>query len=92
MTIKMRIPTPLRRFTRGEGMLNLTASSVSECIDKIEAQFPGVKERLFDESGELRPSINIYVNSEDIRYLQGLDTSLKDGDEVSIVPAIAGGG
>ena len=91
MTIKMRIPTPLRHFTRGEGILNLTAASVSECIDKMEAQFPGVKERLFDESGELRLSINIYVNSEDIRYLQGLDTSIKDGDEVSIVPSIAGG-
>ena len=89
--IKVRIPTPLRPLTRGQGEVEAKASSIAEMIDDLNATHPGLKDRLCDEKGELRRFVNIYVNEEDIRFLKGKDTSLKDGDEVSIVPAIAGG-
>ena len=89
--IKIRIPTPLRPLTRGQGEVEAKASSIAEMIDNLNVTHPGLKERLCDEKGELRRFVNIYVNEEDIRFLKGKDTSLKDGDEVSIVPAIAGG-
>jgi len=89
--IKVRIPTPLRPLTRGQGEVAAKASSIGEMIDNLNATHPGLKDRLCDEKGELRRFVNIYVNEEDIRFLKGKDTSLKDGDEVSIVPAIAGG-
>ncbi|TLY18226.1 MAG: MoaD/ThiS family protein [Nitrospirae bacterium] len=89
--IKVRIPTPLRPLTRGQGEVEAKASSIAEMIDNLNAAHPGLKDRLCDEKGELRRFVNIYVNEEDIRFLKGKDTSLKDGDEVSIVPAIAGG-
>jgi len=89
--IKVRIPTPLRPLTRGQGEIEAKASSVAEMIDNLNATHPGLKDRLCDEKGELRRFVNIYVNEEDIRFLKGKHTSLKDGDEVSIVPAIAGG-
>ncbi|MGH7205081.1 MAG: MoaD/ThiS family protein [Nitrospiraceae bacterium] len=89
--IKVRIPTPLRPLTRGQGEVEAKASSIAEMIDNLNATHPGLKDRLCDEKGELRRFVNIYVNEEDIRFLKGKDTSLKDGDEVSIVPAIAGG-
>jgi len=89
--IKVRIPTPLRPLTRGQGEVEAKASSIAEMIDNLNATHPGLKNRLCDEKGELRRFVNIYVNEEDIRFLKGKDTSLKDGDEVSIVPAIAGG-
>ena len=89
--IKVRIPTPLRPLTRGQGEVEAKASSIAEMIDNLNATHPGLKDRLCDEKGELRRFVNIYVNEEDIRFLMGKDTSLKDGDEVSIVPAIAGG-
>jgi molybdopterin synthase sulfur carrier subunit len=65
--------------------------SLAQCIDALEASYPGLKDRLCDEAGEIRRFVNIYVNGEDVRFLQGLTTALKDGDEVSIVPAVAGG-
>ncbi len=89
--IKVRIPTPLRPLTRGQGEVETKASSIAEMVDNLNATHPGLKDRLCDEKGELRRFVNIYVNEEDIRFLKGKDTSLKDGDEVSIVPAIAGG-
>ena len=89
--IKVRIPTPLRPLTCGQGEVEAKASSIVEMIDNLNATHPGLKDRLCDEKGELRRFVNIYVNEEDIRFLKGKDTSLKDGDEVSIVPAIAGG-
>jgi len=89
--IKVRIPTPLRPLTRGQGEVEAKGSSVGELIDNLEAMHPGLKARLCDEKGELRRFVNVYVNEEDIRFLKGKDTVLKDGDEVSIVPAIAGG-
>jgi molybdopterin synthase sulfur carrier subunit len=89
--IRVRIPTPLRPLTRGQGEVESTGGSIAEMIEALEASHPGLKDRLCDEKGELRRFVNIYVNEEDIRFLKGKDTVLKDGDEVSIVPAIAGG-
>jgi len=89
--IKVRIPTPLRPLTRGQGEVETQGANVAQMIENLEAAHPGVKDRLCDEKGELRRFVNVYVNEEDIRFLNGKDTSLKDGDEVSIVPAIAGG-
>lgn len=92
MSIIVRIPTPLRKLTADQDYIPADGGSVSECIDSLEASYPGLKERLCDEAGEIRRFVNIYVNGEDVRFLQGLATPLKDGDEVSIVPAVAGGG
>ena len=89
--IKVRIPTPLRPLTKGQGEVETNAASVLEMIETLNNAHPGIKDRLCDETGELRRFVNIYVNEEDIRFLKGKDTTLKDGDEVSIVPAIAGG-
>lgn len=89
--IKVRIPTPLRPLTKGQGEVEATAANIAEMIENLNAAHPGLKDRLCDDKGELRRFVNIYVNEEDIRFLKGKDTSLKDGDEVSIVPAIAGG-
>ena len=89
--IKVRIPTPLRPLTKGQGEVEVTAASITDLIETLNAAHPGIKARLCDDSGELRRFVNIYVNEEDIRFLKGKDTSLKAGDEVSIVPAIAGG-
>ena len=89
--IKVRIPTPLRPLTKGQGEVDTQAQSIAEMIDTLNASHPGIKDRLCDGTGELRRFVNIYVNEEDIRFLKGKETSLKDGDEVSIVPAIAGG-
>ena len=89
--IKVRIPTPLRPLTKGQGEVEAKAGSVVEMIEALSQAYPGIKDRLCDETGELRRFVNIYVNEEDIRFLNGKETTLKDGDEVSIVPAIAGG-
>jgi molybdopterin synthase sulfur carrier subunit len=89
--IKVRIPTPLRPLTKGQGEVEAKAASIDDMIGALDATYPGLKDRLCDDKGELRRFVNIYVNEEDIRFLKGKDTSLKDGDEVSIVPAIAGG-
>ena len=89
--IKVRIPTPLRPLTKGQGEVEIAARSILDLIENLNAAHPGIKARLCDDSGELRRFVNIYVNEEDIRFLKGKDTSLNAGDEVSIVPAIAGG-
>ncbi len=89
--IKVRIPTPLRRLTGGQGEVDLEGESIAALINTLELQFPGMKERLCDEKGAVRRFVNIYVNEEDIRFHQGLETPLTEGDEVSIIPAIAGG-
>jgi molybdopterin synthase sulfur carrier subunit len=91
MGVLVRIPTPLRGMTKGSGEVQATAETVGDLIEDLERQYPGLRERLVEESGEIRRFINIYVNEEDIRFLQGAKTALKQGDEVSIVPAIAGG-
>ena len=91
MAVRVRIPTPLRAMTKGSADVQVTADTVGDLIEDLERQFPGMRERLVEESGEIRRFINIYVNQEDIRFLQGSKTAVKQGDEVSIVPAIAGG-
>lgn len=87
----VRIPTPLRRLTQDKDEVDISASNVGELIEKMEKQFPGIKDRLCDESGQVRRFINLYVNNEDIRFLDGTSTSLNEKDIVSIIPAIAGG-
>jgi sulfur-carrier protein len=87
----VRIPTPLRALTKGTAEVQAKGDSVAAIVEDLERQFPGLRERLVDEGGELRRFINIYVNEEDIRFLDGKKTALKASDQVSIVPAIAGG-
>ena len=91
MAITVRIPTPLQKLTKNQAEVNVDAANVKELIESLEKNFPGIKERICDEKGNLRRFINIYVNEEDVRFLQQDQTALKDGDEVSIIPAIAGG-
>ena len=87
----VNIPTPLRRLTNEKDEVSTSSTSVESMITDLESQFPGIKDRLCDEKGEIRKFINIYVNEEDIRFLKGPDTEIKDDDTVSIIPAIAGG-
>jgi len=91
MPVPVRIPTPLRSLTGGHAEVPAKGETVNDLIDDLARQFPGLKERLVDDRGAIRRFINVYVNEEDIRFLQGGETTLKDGDHVSIVPAIAGG-
>ena len=91
MAVSVLIPTPLRNLTGGQDTVSAEASTVSALVDTLEQQHPGLGGRLRGDDGSLRRFINIYVNDEDIRFLQGAETPLKDGDQVSIVPAIAGG-
>lgn len=91
MGVVVRIPGPLRRLTNGDQQADVEATNLKEIIDALEARYPGMKERLLDESGDLRYFVNVYLNGEDVRFLQDLDTATKPGDEVSIVPAVAGG-
>jgi molybdopterin synthase sulfur carrier subunit len=91
MSVTVRIPTPLRAVAKGNADVQAKGDTIEDVIGDLERQFPGLRERLVDESGELRRFVNIYVNQEDIRFLENKATVLKDGDEVAIVPAIAGG-
>ncbi len=91
MSVTVRIPTPLRKLTGGADEVQVEAATIAEMIDQLEAAHAGLKARLCDENGEIRRFVNVYVNDEDVRFLDGSETKLKDGDEVSIVPAIAGG-
>ena len=91
MSAKVRIPTPLRKLTNDEELIEVQAATIGEAINELQTRFPGIKERLLDETGAVRRFVNVYVNEEDIRFLQNQDTKLKSGDEISIIPAIAGG-
>ena len=91
MAVKVLIPTPLQKFTKNQASLECNGGTITELMDSLEQSCPGIKARLCDEQGQLRRFVNFYVNSEDIRFLDGADTALSDGDEVSIVPAVAGG-
>lgn len=90
MAIRVRIPTPLQKMTNGQSEVECPAGTVREMVEALEKAYPGMQERL-SEGGRIRRFINIYVNDEDIRFLNKEDTVLKDGDAISIVPAIAGG-
>jgi len=91
MPVKVRIPTPLRKLTENEEVVQVAATTVGGAIAELQSRYPGIKERLTDEAGSVRRFVNVYVNEEDIRFLQNQETALRDGDEVSIIPAIAGG-
>ena len=91
MSVKVRIPTPLRKLTNDIDVVTMEGGTLLACFDGLEASYPGMKERICDEQGEIRRFVNVYVNGEDVRFLQGIATALKPGDEVSIVPAVAGG-
>lgn len=91
MAVSVLVPTPLRNLTQGQDTVEVDAANVSTLVDVLEAQYPGMGGRLRGDDGTLRRFINIYVNDEDIRFLNGAETPLKEGDQVSIVPAIAGG-
>jgi molybdopterin synthase sulfur carrier subunit len=91
MAKKVRIPTPLRKLTNNEELVEVNAGTIAEAINELQTRYPGIAERLVDEKGEVRRFVNVYVNEEDIRFLKNQNTPLKDGDEISIIPAIAGG-
>ncbi|MFM7085874.1 MAG: MoaD/ThiS family protein [Cyanobium sp.] len=91
MAVTVLIPTPLQKFTNDEASVSLDAASVDALLQALEGRYPGILQRLCDENGKLRRFLNVYVNSEDIRFLDHQATALNDGDEVSIVPAVAGG-
>jgi molybdopterin synthase sulfur carrier subunit len=91
MAKNVRIPTPLRKLTNNEEVVEIKAATIGEAIVELQSKYPGIKERLVDENGEVRRFVNVYVNEEDIRFLENQKTALKDGDEISIIPAIAGG-
>jgi sulfur-carrier protein len=87
----VRIPTPLRKLTNNEELVEVNGATIAEAITELQTRYPGIRERLVDEKGEVRRFVNVYVNEEDIRFLKNQQTPLKDGDEISIIPAIAGG-
>ncbi|PYK62866.1 MAG: molybdopterin synthase sulfur carrier subunit [Verrucomicrobia bacterium] len=91
MPKKVRIPTPLRKLTNNEELVEVNAATIGEAIAELQRRFPGIQERLLDDTGAVRRFVNVYVNQEDIRFLQNQQTPVKDGDEISIIPAIAGG-
>jgi molybdopterin synthase sulfur carrier subunit len=91
MPVKVRIPTPLRSLTNGEEEVTVEGKSIQEVIDNLETNFGGFKERLCDKNGQIRRFINFYLNDEDIRFKDNQETTVNDGDLISIVPAIAGG-
>lgn len=91
MPVTVLVPTPLQKLTNGNAEVSAEGANVAEVVASLEAQFPGIKDRLCDESGRLRRFVNVYVNNEDIRFQDNEETAVKDGDELSIIPAIAGG-
>ena len=91
MAVKVRVPTPLMKLTDNLSEVTAEGATISEILNNLESQFAGIKERICDENGAPRRFINIYLNEEDIRFLDGESTAVKDGDEISIIPAIAGG-
>ena len=91
MAVTVHIPTPLRKLTDNRAEVEAEAAHVAELVEGLEQAHAGIKEKLLDDSGDIRRYVNVYVNDEDIRFLDGKETALKDGDSVSIVPAIAGG-
>jgi molybdopterin synthase sulfur carrier subunit len=89
--VKVKIPGPMRKLVDGKDEIYVEAKTLKELIEKLAEINPEIKTRILDENGEVRRFINIYINNEDIRFLKGINSELKDGDEISIIPAIAGG-
>ena len=91
MPVKVRVPTPLMKLTNNQAEVTAEGGTIADILNNLESQFSGIKERICEENGTPRRFINIYLNEEDIRFLDGENTKIKDGDEISIIPAIAGG-
>ena len=91
MSVTVRIPTPLRKLTQNEPEVEVSGNNIESLIDNLDTNYPGIKARIYDEADNIRRFVNIYLNDEDIRFLEGKSTAVNDGDEVSIIPAIAGG-
>ena len=91
MSVRVRVPTPLRKYTRGADEVSAQGNNIKSMVEDLESNYPGIKERICDETGKVRRFVNVFVNGEDIRFLQNMETALKEGDAISIVPAIAGG-
>ena len=91
MAVNVRIPAPLRTLTSDQELVSLEGATLGDLVQNLEASYPGMRERLCEEDGELRRFVNVFVNGEDVRFLSGLASELAEGDEVSIVPAVAGG-
>jgi molybdopterin synthase sulfur carrier subunit len=91
MSVMVRIPMPLRRLTNGQDKVSVEGDTLNAVVMSLEEQFPGIRARLCDDQGQLRNFVNVYVNGEDVRFLDGLDTATSEGDEISVIPAVAGG-
>jgi molybdopterin synthase sulfur carrier subunit len=91
MAVRVQIPTPMRQHTGGRAEVEAGGATVQAVLDDLGRQFPGISDRLFEKPGQLRRFVNVYLNDEDVRYLDGLDTAVKDGDELAVIPAVAGG-
>jgi sulfur-carrier protein len=91
VSVKVRIPTILRTYTKGESEVTVDGGTLAEVVDALESSYPGIKARVLDESGELRRFVNVYVDNDDVRFADGLKTAVADGAQVSIIPAVAGG-
>ncbi len=91
MPVKVRVPTPQMKLTNNQAEVTAEGGTIADILNNLESQFAGIKERICEENGTPRRFINIYLNEEDIRFLDGENTKIKDGDEISIIPAIAGG-
>jgi MoaD family protein len=90
MSVKINIPTPMRQHTEGQATVEISGATVQGVLNELGSKYPGIAQRLFD-NGQLRRFINVYLNDEDIRYLDSMNTAVKDGDELNIIPAVAGG-
>jgi molybdopterin synthase sulfur carrier subunit len=91
MSARVRVPTPLRKFTGGSDEVDASGETIAGLLNDLEQNYPGIKERILDDRGQVRRFVNVYVNGDDIRFLNNMETAVKEGDNVSIVPAIAGG-
>jgi len=91
VSVSVRVPTILRPYTQGVSEVSAEGSTLTEVLDSLDASYPGIKGRVLDESGELRRFVNVYVDDDDVRFASGLQTAIKDGGQVSIIPAVAGG-
>jgi MoaD family protein len=87
----VRVPTILRPYTQGVSEVSVEGSTLSEVLDSLDSSYPGIKSRVLDDSGDLRRFVNVYVDNDDVRFAEGLQTKIKDGGQVSIIPAVAGG-
>jgi sulfur-carrier protein len=91
VSVSVRVPTILRPYTQGVSEVSVEGSTLSEVLDSLDSSYPGIKSRVLDDSGELRRFVNVYVDNDDVRFAEGLRTKIKDGGQISIIPAVAGG-